>query len=125
MKERGKIEKLWREEKYHVLLHHQHAYDNIRDMLKGDPSLKEVQNEIANALAITPTKGSIINAYDHMWGYFKKVATDEEQYKALLLKNKFNDNQLNQLTLLNYLKELADKYEVRYLQNSTVLKQLK
>ena len=41
-------------------------------MLKGDPSLKEVQNEIANALAITPTKGSIINAYDHMWGYFKK-----------------------------------------------------
>ncbi|MEJ7286405.1 DUF1722 domain-containing protein, partial [Staphylococcus epidermidis] len=81
-----------------VLLHHQHAYDNIRDMLKGDPSLKEVQNEIANALAITPTKGSIINAYDHMWGYFKKVATDEEQHKALLLKNKFNDNQLNQLT---------------------------
>ena len=40
MKERGKIEKLWSEEKYHVLLHHQHAYDNIRDMLKGDPSLK-------------------------------------------------------------------------------------
>ncbi|MFW3640524.1 DUF1722 domain-containing protein [Staphylococcus caprae] len=125
MKERGKIEKLWREEKYHVLLHHQHACDNIRDMLKGDPSLIEVQNEIENALAITPTKGSIINAYDHMWGYFKKVATDEEQHKALLLKNKFNDNQLNQLTLLNYLKELADKYEVRYLQNSTVLKQLK
>ena len=85
MKERGKIEKLWSEEKYHVLLHHQHAYDNIRDMLKGDPSLKEVQNEIANALAITPTKGSIINAYDHM-GIFQKVATDEEQHKALLLK---------------------------------------
>ena len=71
MKERGKIEKLWSEEKYHVLLHHQHAYDNIRDMLKGDPSLKEVQNEIANALAITPTKGSIINAYDHMWDISK------------------------------------------------------
>lgn len=58
-------------------------------------------------------------------GIFQKVATDEEQHKALLLKNKFNDNQLNQLTLLNYLKELSDKYEVRYLQNSTVLKQLK
>ena len=42
MKERGKIEKLWREEKYRVLLHDQNAYNKIRALLKESPSLEEV-----------------------------------------------------------------------------------
>lgn len=39
MKERGKIEKLWREEKYRVLLHDQNDYNKIRALLKESPSL--------------------------------------------------------------------------------------
>ena len=34
MKERGYIEQLWREEKYHVLLHSQQSYQMIRNALK-------------------------------------------------------------------------------------------
>lgn len=34
MKERGHIEQLWREEKYHVLLHSQQSYQMIRNALK-------------------------------------------------------------------------------------------
>lgn len=35
MKERGYIEQLWREEKYHVLLHSQQSYQMIRNALNG------------------------------------------------------------------------------------------
>lgn len=43
MKERGHIEQLWREEKYHVLLHSQQSYQMIRNALKTDLSLHQVQ----------------------------------------------------------------------------------
>ncbi|CXW89421.1 type II DNA modification enzyme [Staphylococcus aureus] len=46
MKERGHIEQLWREEKYHVLLHSQQSYQMIRNALKTDLSLHQVQQMI-------------------------------------------------------------------------------
>lgn len=70
MKERGHIEQLWREEKYHVLLHSQQSYQMIRNALKTDLSLHQVQQMIDDALLIEPSIGSVCNAFDHMWGYF-------------------------------------------------------
>lgn len=35
MKERGYIEQLWREEKYHVLLHSQQSYQNDKECFKN------------------------------------------------------------------------------------------
>lgn len=122
MKERGKIEKLWREEKYRVLFHDQHAYNSIRSLLKQTPTLDEVEYQINKAIALSPTHGSMINAYEHMWGYFKKIATVEEKYQAIMLKNQFINQQIEIHNLLNFLKRLADKYEVKYLQESTILK---
>ena len=58
MKERGKIEKLWREEKYRVLFHDQNAYHSIRTLLKSPTTLGEVKEHITHALTSTPTKGS-------------------------------------------------------------------
>lgn len=121
MKERGKIEKLWREEKYRVLLHVQNAYNKIRALLKESPSLEEVQFQINEAINHSPTTGSIINAYEHMWGYFKNIATDNEKHKALMLKDDFMNHQIELDTLLSYLSQLANKYDIKYLQESTVL----
>ena len=121
MKERGKIEKLWREEKYRVLLHNQNAYNKIRALLKESPSLEEVQFQINEAINHSPTTGSIINAYEHMWGYFKNIATDNEKHKALMLKDDFMNHQIELDTLLSYLSQLANKYDIKYLQESTVL----
>lgn len=121
MKERGKIEKLWREEKYRVLLHDQNAYNIIRALLKESPSLEEVQFQINEAINHSPTTGSIINAYEHMWGYFKNIATDNEKHKALMLKDDFMNHQIELDTLLSYLSQLANKYDIKYLQESTVL----
>ena len=120
MKERGKIEKLWREEKYRVLLHDQNAYNIIRALLKESPSLEEVQFQINEAINHSPTTGSIINAYEHMWGYFKNIATENEKHKALMLKDDFMNHQIELDTLLSYLSQLANKYDIKYLQESTV-----
>ena len=121
MKERGKIEKLWREEKYRVLLHDQNVYNIIRALLKESPSLEEVQFQINEAINHSPTTGSIINAYEHMWGYFKNIATENEKHKALMLKDDFMNHQIELDTLLSYLSQLANKYDIKYLQESTVL----
>ena len=121
MKERGKIEKLWREEKYRVLLHNQNAYNKIRALLKESPSLEEVQFQINEAINHSPTTGSIINAYEHMWGYFTNIATDNEKHKALMLKDDFMNHQIELDSLLSYLSQLANKYDIKYLQESTVL----
>lgn len=121
MKERGKIEKLWREEKYRVLLHDQNAYNIIRALLKESPSLEEVQFQINEAINHSPTTGSIINAYEHMWGYFKNIATENEKHKALMLKDDFMNHQIELDTLLSYMSQLANKYDIKYLQESTVL----
>lgn len=121
MKERGKIEKLWREEKYRVLLHDQNAYNIIRALLKESPSLEEVQFQINEAINHSPTTGSIINAYEHMWGYFKNIATENEKHKALMLKDDFMNHQIELDSLLSYLSQLANKYDIKYLQESTVL----
>ena len=86
MKERGKIEKLWREEKYRVLFHDQNSYHSIRTLLKSPTTLDEVEEHIAHTLTITPTKGSVINAFEHMWGYFKKQCTQYEKQHSRELK---------------------------------------
>ena len=69
-----------------------------------------------------PTQGSIINAYDHMWGYFKKKATSSEKAQSLSLKQQFMNDNVYSSELLKFLKTLADKYEVTYLQQSTILR---
>ncbi|PTF03262.1 type II DNA modification enzyme [Staphylococcus devriesei] len=125
MKERGYIEKLWREEKYHILFHSQYYYEEIRQLLKDSPSLEEVQHMIDKGLREEPTKGSIINTYDHMWGYFKKKATSSEKAHSLSLKEYFINDNISSTELLNFLKTLADKYKVTYLQQSTILRNQK
>ncbi|HDK8988723.1 TPA: YbgA family protein [Staphylococcus aureus] len=117
MKERGHIEQLWREEKYHVLLHSQQAYQMIRNALKTDLSLHQVQQMIDDALSI----GSVCNAFDHMWGYFKKCANEEERQQSKLLKADFINGKIDTQTLLDFLAELANKYDIQYLLQSRVL----
>ncbi|SUM68906.1 type II DNA modification enzyme [Staphylococcus saccharolyticus] len=55
MKKRGKIEKLWRKEKYRVLLHDQNAYKDIRQTLKENTSLLAIQSKIDKAITVPPT----------------------------------------------------------------------
>ncbi|MCU5746255.1 YbgA family protein [Staphylococcus sp. SQ8-PEA] len=121
MKERGRIEVLWRTEKYRVLWHSHRMYDEIRELLKQDPSYKKVEQYIIKALNYTPKSNNVINSADHMWGYFKDAATTEEKEQYLSLKSKYKQQQVDSDELRLYLKALAQKYDVKYLLESRIL----
>lgn len=122
LKERGYTEQLWRTEKYRVLLHSQSHYNAIREKLKDNPSYNEINLMIKEAIQTPPTHGSVINAYDHMWGYFKKIATEEEKETAAKLKQQFKNQDSSIEDLLSFLKSLAYQYDVQYLKDSSVLR---
>lgn len=110
------VEILWREQKYNVMFHSQSHYDKVRGLMRDNASYEEVATTIQEALEATPTAGSMRNAIQHMWGYFKKIATADEkaQYKQLFQTDDFSQ-------LLLYLKQLAHHYDVTYLIESRVL----
>ncbi|WP_052255186.1 YbgA family protein [Salinicoccus sp. YB14-2] len=124
MSDRHAIEKKWAKEKYKVMMHSQKHYERIRKELKGNPDIEVLDVLdvlIDEAMENTPTKGSIINTYNHMWGYFKKVCTEKERTTAMDMEEKFKAQEVESEALLKFIAELADKYEVKYLQNSSVL----
>ena len=110
-------EMLWREEKYHVMFYSQKYYNQIRQVMREQQPYAVIAKLISKALSETPTTGSMQNACQHMWGYFKKVANtnEKEQYKQLLDEQNFEQ-------LLYFLKHLAKKYHVAYLLESRLLK---
>lgn len=93
----------------------------MKNPLKTDLSLHQVQQMIDDALLIEPSIGSVCNAFDHMWGYFKKCANEEERKQSKLLKADFINGKIDTQTLLDFLAELANKYDVQYLLQSRVL----
>lgn len=108
---------LWREEKYHVMFHSQQHYNEIRTAMRDKLPSKEIEQLIAEALKKTPTNGSMRNACQHMWGYFRKTATPEEK----IAFERFIEVH-NYYGLLQFLRTLAETYHVRYLLDSQILK---
>ncbi|MBB4824939.1 uncharacterized protein YbgA (DUF1722 family) [Sporosarcina luteola] len=121
MNELTKKQQRWSREKYRVMFHSQKHYNEIREVLKRGTELERVDQLIEEAVALQPTQGSICNAYQHMWGYFKKYATEEEKAAYVSKLNGFTQNKLDSEELLAYLRQLAVRYRVEYLLKSTIL----
>ncbi|KAB2478415.1 DUF1722 domain-containing protein [Staphylococcus arlettae] len=114
-------EKLWSRYKYEVLWHDQKTYNDIRYLMNNDAQIELVQQKIQYALNKQPSKGSIINAYCHMWGYFKKISTEQEKQLFIKLKIDFENQIIREKELIDFIKRLADLYEVTYLKQSTII----
>ncbi|QPT05089.1 YbgA family protein [Staphylococcus carnosus] len=114
-------EKLWSRYKYEVLWHDQNAYNDIRFLMNNDVEIEIIQQKIQYALNKQPSKGSIINAYCHMWGYFKKISTEQEKQLFKKLKTDFENHIITEKVLIDFIKKLADLYEVTYLKQSTII----
>lgn len=121
MTDKRDAEVLWSREKYRVMAHSQQHYNEIREVLKESPESSRIRELIAEAAAMQPTKGSIINAYQHMWGYFKKRASEKEKVRYSLLLDSFREGYSDEAQLFAYIWQLAVKYEVDYLLKSTIL----
>ena len=73
--QRALCQQLWAENKYLVLSHSSNIYKDIRQYLKQEVvEVSQVQEMIDRACQIPEHRGQVCNAFQHIWGYFKKPA---------------------------------------------------
>lgn len=115
----------WAYNKYWIMSRSQKLYNKMRELSRNnqwnhekDLTFKRILEETANTY---PTKATLTTAYQHIWGYFKKVCTDDEKNTYLeLLGTLTPDND----QLGPFLKQLAIKYQITYLLESRIIKEL-
>ena len=116
-------QRLWAENKYLVLSHSSNIYNEIRQYLKNEQvEVSLVQEMIDRACQIPEHRGQVCNAFQHIWGYFKKKATENERKDYMLLLDRYRFGQASKEDLIAKTRDLLERYPNTYLQNSTLLK---
>ena len=121
--QKSQCQQLWARNKYLVLSHSSNIYNEIRQYLKNEQvEVSEVQEMIDRACQIPEHRGQVCNAFQHIWGYFKKKATDVERKDYMLLLDRYRFGQASKEDLIAKTRELLDRYPNTSLQHSTLLK---
>ena len=121
--QKAQCQQLWARNKYLVLSHSSNIYNEIRQYLKNEEvEVSHVQELIDSAFQIPEHRGQVCNAFQHIWGYFKKKATDAERKDYMLLLDRYRFGQASKEDLISKTRDLLDCYPNTYLQNSTLLK---
>ncbi|ALS02779.1 hypothetical protein ATZ33_15750 [Enterococcus silesiacus] len=112
----------WVALKYLILSKSQSDYRMIGKLCADNEWDEEKEQQfrsyLQHALAEPPKKGNLLNAYQHVWGYFKHKATKVEREKYEELIKTFS---LEQDELAPFLKELTLNYQEQYLLQSRLL----
>jgi len=121
--QKSQCQHLWAENKYLVLSHSSNIYKDIRQYLKQEVvEVSHVQELIDRACQIPEHRGQVCNAFQHIWGYFKKKATDVERKDYMLLLDRYRFGQSSKEDVIAMTRYLLERYPNAYLQNSTILK---
>ena len=121
--QKSQCQQLWARNKYLVLSHSSNIYNEIRQYLKNEEvEVSHVQELIDRACQIPEHRGQVCNAFQHIWGYFKKKATDDERKDYMLLLDRYRFGQAFKEDLVAKTRELLEHYPNTYLQHSTLLK---
>ena len=121
--QKSQCQQLWARNKYLVLSHSSNIYNEIRQYLKNEEvEVSHVQELIDRACQIPEHRGQVCNAFQHIWGYFKKKATDDERKDYMLLLDRYRFGQASKEDLVAKTRELLEHYPNTYLQHSTLLK---
>ena len=91
-------------------------------MKNEEVEVSHVQELIDRAYQIPEHRGQVCNAFQHIWGYFKKKATDAERKDYMLLLDRYRFGQVSKEDLITKTRDLLDRYPNTYLQHSTLLK---
>ena len=98
--QRALCQQLWAENKYLVLSHSSNIYNEIRQHLKQEVvEVSHVQELIDRACQIPEHRGQVCNAFQHIWGYFKKKATDAERKDYMFLLERYHSGHAHQRRL--------------------------
>ncbi len=121
--QKSQCQQLWARNKYLVLSHSSNIYQEIRQYLKNEKvELSMVREMIDRACQISEHRGQVCNAFQHIWGYFKKKATDAERKDYMLLLDRYCFGQGSKEGLITKTRDLLENYPNSYLQHSTLLK---
>ena len=121
--QKSQCQQLWARNKYLVLSHSSNIYNEIRQYLKQEAvEVSKVQEMIDRACQIPEHRGQVCNAFQHIWGYFKKKATDAERKDYMLLLDRYRFGQASKEDVISKTRDLLELYPNTYLQHSTLLK---
>ena len=116
----GLLEQDWAKYKYNVLEHSPNSYRLIRRLL-GDknkyPAL-EIFALIEEAIKREPEIGNAVNAAEHVWGYYKKNATNAQVEQFLNLIEAVQRGEKKTALLKKYLYRMQKQYRNQYLSES-------
>ena len=115
-------EELWAKNKYYVLSKSHKAYLDIREYLKEkEVDIAYLQGKIQSVKDIEESKKDFNNAILHVWGYFKKDASETEKQGLFEILEEYMEGENSQEAVIQYLNALLRKYPNKYLQESTLL----
>lgn len=112
-------ERAWSRYKY-VVMGQSHAhYQALRKLFAQQPlNVAQCFSMIDEALLLPEDRKQQVNALEHAWGYFKKIATDMEKVRFFELLGRYRHEHEELKNVKRYLQRLSRKYEMTYLLNS-------
>lgn len=120
---RRECEDLWAKNKYYVLSKSHKAYLEIREYLKEkEVDITYLNQRIEKVREMEESKKDFSNAILHVWGYFKKEASEIEKQEFFNRLEEYMDGKNNQESVIEYINALLEKYPNKYLQESTLLR---
>ena len=115
-------EELWAKNKYYVLSKSHKTYLEIREDLKDkEVDILFLNEKIQKVRDIKESKKDFSNAILHVWGYFKKEASEVEKQGLFNILEEYMQGKNNQESVIEYINTLLKKYPNKYLQESTLL----
>ena len=121
--QKSQCQQLWARNKYLVLSLSSNIYNEIRQYLKNEEvEVSMVQEMIDRACQIPEHRGQVCNAFQHIWGYFKKKASDDERKDFMFLLERYHSGHATKEELIAKTRDLLELYPNAYLQHSTLLK---
>lgn len=120
-KEIKTLEQEWSRYKYLILEHSPVSYEAIRALLKEKSSYPATVFYwmLEDAMKIQPGPGNAINAAQHVWGYFRDIASEQEKMSFLRYAEECRQggsSGINKLKRLLW--RLTEKYQEPYLMDS-------
>ena len=120
---RRECEDLWAKNKYYVLSKSHKVYLEIREYLKEkEVDIIFLNEKIQQVREMEESKKDFSNAILHVWGYFKKEASEIEKQEFFNRLEEYMDGKNSQESVIEYINVLLEKYPNKYLQESTLLK---
>ena len=120
---RRECEDLWAKNKYYVLSKSHKEYLEIREYLKEkEVDLIYLNEKIQQVREMEGSKKDFSNAILHVWGYFKKEASEIEKQEFFNILEEYMDGKNSQKSVIEYINVLLKKYPNKYLQESTLLR---